>query len=380
MTTTHDDATWGAPKALVSGAGFAGLTTAFWMHRLGYQVTIVERGVGLKRGGTPVDIKDETVGIAERMGILDAIREKSLPPRATEFTNIDGGTDVRLEPEPAEAGDPVDEYEIPRDALLDILFGAVEGKVEMRFNDSITELTDIPGGVRASFRQGPESDFDVVFGCDGNHSNVRKLRFGNEADFSHFLHNYFTVAIVAETLIPEDTTRILSIPGRTLMLNSYEDKTDISFLFHSDEKIAYDYRDQQQQKDIVRGSFAGAGPQFLAFLEKGLSADNFYFDELSQTKMPHWSDGRVALVGDAGYCASPAAGMGGSLAIIGATALYDAFETANGDIDAAFAEYEKTLRPIVEQIQAMAVNFGLTTFFPETEEAIRARNDMLTGK
>lgn len=379
MSSRDASETRTGPKVLVSGAGFAGLTSAFWMLRLGYQVIVVERSPGLKKGGTPVDIKDDTIGIVERMGILDAIREKSLPPRLVEFTNIDGGVDVRLEPEPVGVDGPGDGYEIPRDDLLEILFAEIEGDVEMRFNDSITTLTDIPGGVRASFRDGRDGEFDIVLGCDGNHSTVRTMCFGPEAEYSHFLNNYFTVAIVDETLIPQDTTRILSTPGRTLMLNAYEDKTDISFLFHSDEELSYDYRDVQQQKDILRATFADAGPQFTALIAKAENADNFYFDKLSQTKMPHWTAGRVALVGDAGYCASPAAGMGGSLAIIGATALFDAFKSADGDVDTAFVEYEKNLRPVVEQIQTMAVDFGLASFFPETEEAIRTRNERFTA-
>ena len=374
MTPTFENSPARGPRVLISGASFAGLTSAFWMNELGYEVTIVETGTGLKKGGTPVDITDDTIRIVERMGILEAIRNRSLPPRVVEFTNIDGGTDARLEPEPVEAGAPVDGYEIPRDDLLAILFAAVEDDVEMRFQNSIQTLTDIPNGVRASFRDGPDGDFDVVLGCDGNHSVVRKLRFGPEAEFSHFLHNYFTVAIVDGTLIPKNTTRILSTPGRTLMMNAYENKTDVSFLFHSDDEISYDYRDVQQQKDIVRTRFADAGAPFTDVFEHAENADNFYFDKLSQTKMPHWTTGRVALVGDSGYCASPAAGMGGSLAIIGATALFDAFRSAGGDIELAFAAYETSLRPVVEKIQAGAVEFGLASFFPETDEAIRARN------
>ncbi|BDZ47803.1 oxidoreductase [Frondihabitans sucicola] len=364
---------------MISGASFAGLTAAFWMRRLGYRVTVVEVGSELKKGGTPVDIRDETIDIVDRMGLLEAIRDRSLPPRTVEFTNIDGGVDARLEPEPADAGRPVDGYEIPRDDLLAILFAALEDDVEVLFGKSIHELTDLPQAVRASFRDGSEGDFEIVLGCDGNHSTVRRLRFGPEAEFSTFLNNYFTVAIVDETLIEQDTTRILSTPGRTLMLNAYENKTDISFLFHSDDELSYDYRDAQQQKGIVRARFADAGAPFTDFLDKALDADTFYFDKLSQTKMPHWTSGRVALVGDAGYCASPAAGMGGSLAIIGATALFDAFQTAGGDIDGAFHEYELSLRPVVEQIQAAAVDFGLASFFPETDAAIRARNDSLAA-
>ena len=46
--------------------------------------------------------------------------------------------------------------------------------------------------------------------------------------------------------------------------------------------------------------------------------DDFYFDRTNQIRMPCWSRNRVTLVGDAGYCVSPLAGFGGSMAIIGA--------------------------------------------------------------
>ena len=95
--------------------------------------------------------------------------------------------------------------------------------------------------------------------------------------------------------------------------------------------------------------------------------------------MPAWTSGRIALVGDAGYCASPAAGMGGSLAIIGATALHDAFRAADGDVEQAFVEYERRLRPIVEEIQHNAEHFGVRSYFPATDEQIRSRNNMLLG-
>lgn len=82
----------------------------------------------------------------------------------------------------------------------------------------------------------------------------------------------------------------------------------------------------------------------------------------------------MALVGDAGYCASPAAGLGGSLAIVGATALADAFGKHPGDHETAFAEYNRSLRPFVEEVQAHAVEFGLPMFVPASEEALIRRN------
>ncbi|PWH06601.1 FAD-binding monooxygenase [Brachybacterium endophyticum] len=366
-------------RVLISGAGFAGLASAFWMRRLGYQVTVVETGHGVKKGGTPVDIRDETIAIVDRMGLLEAIRAKALPPRATELATVDGGVIGRIEPSPPGVDGPADGYEIHRDDLLAILFAAIEDDVELRFGNSIVELTDVEGGVRASFRDGSTGEYALVLGCDGNHSTVRRLRFGPESGYSRFLRNYFTVAIVGDTFIPADTTRILSLPGRTLMLNSYETTTDIVLAFHADEEIAYDYHDDEEQKTLLRTAFADAGGPFVEMVERAVTADNFYFDKLSQISVPSWSSGRIALVGDAGYCASPAAGMGGSLAIIGATALADAFSTAGGDIDAAFVEYERTLRPTVERIQTQAAENGVSLFFPETEDAIRTRNAVFLG-
>lgn len=93
--------------------------------------------------------------------------------------------------------------------------------------------------------------------------------------------------------------------------------------------------------------------------------------------MPLWTSGRVALVGDAGYCPSPAAGMGGSIAIRGATALYDAFLDADGDIDSAFAGYERNFHATADRIQAETEAFGVPMIFPDTVEAISARNAQL---
>jgi 2-polyprenyl-6-methoxyphenol hydroxylase-like FAD-dependent oxidoreductase len=91
-------------------------------------------------------------------------------------------------------------------------------------------------------------------------------------------------------------------------------------------------------------------------------------------KMPSWTKGRVALVGDAGYCVSAAAGRGGSVAIDGAAALADAFQKCNGNFELAFQEYNKSFRPFIEEVQMDVINFGLKMLLPRTEDAIRERN------
>jgi 2-polyprenyl-6-methoxyphenol hydroxylase-like FAD-dependent oxidoreductase len=361
-------------KILISGASFAGLSTAYWMNKFGYDVTIVEIAPNLKKGGTPVNILENTIDIVKRMGLFEQIYANKLSMESIAFKNADDITE-RLDyhqKNQAERGEV--EYEVERDFLLHLLYDSVKNETKFIFGDSISGLKETAEQMEVTFRNGPTKTFDLVFGCDGIHSTVRKHWFGHEAEFSHFLKTYFSITIVNKLLIPENTTQMYSEPGKTVMLNAYNNKTDICLAFFSEQEIPYDYRNEQQMRHIILDQFKGTGWRTPELLEEIQQTTDFYFDKLCQMKMPSWTKGKVALVGDAGYCASPAAGRGGSLAIDGAAALADAFEKYNGNYKLAFQEYNETLRPFIEEVQAGVVDFGLDAFIPRTEEAIQKRN------
>lgn len=354
---------------LVSGASFAGLSTAYWMKKLGYNVTVVEIAEGLKKGGTPVNIRENTIDIVKRMGLFDQIKLNNINMGLMEFKNSDDVTEKMEFRE--ELGE--NEYEIERDVLLNIMFEAVKDDVEFIFGDSIVSLKEESNGVDVELKGGIKRSYDLVFGCDGIHSVVRKLIFGEEDEFSHFLKTYFSITIVNNLLIPENTTQMYNEPGKAIMLNTYNNKTDIVLCFSSDKEIPYDYRNEEQQRNIILEQFSGAGWRTPELLEEVKNSKTFYFDKLCQMKMPSWTKGRVALVGDAGYCASPAAGMGGSLAIDGAAALVDAFQECDGNYELAFQAYNNSFRSFIEEVQATA-EMSVDFLVPQTEEAIRERN------
>ncbi|HEY4244619.1 MAG TPA: FAD-dependent monooxygenase [Kofleriaceae bacterium] len=360
-------------RILLSGASFAGLATAYWLRQLGHTVAIVELAPSLRTGGTAVNIRGNTIDIARRMGILDAIRANRLNLTRWELKNADGVTEralvIRAPGEPP----PDDELEVERDVLLQLLVGLVP-EIELSFGDSITALHETASEVAVTFAKGAPRTFDLVLGCDGVHSIVRKLAFGREADYLVFLEQYFSISIVDKLLIERDTAQMFNVPGKCVMLNAYKDKTDIIFGFVAERELAYDRRDEAQQRRIIAEQFAGVPWRTPELLREVAGSTSFYFDKLCQIRMPAWSKGRVALVGDAGYCPSPAAGMGGSLALDGAAALADAMRAHGDDFTAAFRAYDAALRPFVEEVQAEAVRTGLETLVPRTEEAIRARN------
>ncbi len=356
-------------KVLISGASFAGLTTAYWMNKMGYKVTVVEIGNHLKMGGTPVDIKDKTVDIVKRMGLFEQIKAHRIGPEKWEFKNADDVTELTVLLEKL----PDDEFEIERDILLNTLFALIKDDVHFIFNNSITSLNEKEDCIEVGFNDGTNNQFDLVFGCDGIHSAVRRIWFGEETEYAHFLGQYFCIAIADRLLVEDGTYQMYAEPNKGLALYAYNNKTDIIFTFRPEKEIPYDFRNQHQMKQIVLDQIDNMSWRAAELKDELLNSRSFYFDKFCQIRMPSWTKGRVALVGDAGYCASPAAGMGGSLAIIGATALADAFEKYNGNFELAFEEYNRDLLSFIKEVQNGAVQM-LDKLLPKTQEEIDFRN------
>ncbi|GAB3281149.1 FAD-dependent monooxygenase [Larkinella harenae] len=360
-------------SVLISGASIAGLTMAYWMKQYKYKVTVVEIGHGPRMGGTPIDVRGDSLDTAERMGILDAIKAAKLPTKGLEFLNASGEVEGTMLVEEIGAIRPGDDTEIRRDDLVNILYEKVKDGVEYRFNSRIVALQQREDCVSVTFKDGTSENYDFVIGADGIHSGVRKLAFGPEEQFTHFLNFYFSVFPVDKSLGKKNYGQMYTTPTNMAVVYYYNEEHADGFLtFRTNEKISYNRHDIEAQKQLVIDAFKSLGWKVPQLIEEVKKADTFYFDQGCQIKMPAWTIGRVALVGDAGYAPAFPTGMGSTLALQGATVLADAMANAATYQD-AFLHYNEVFRPTVDALQATVYD-GISFLLPETQEAISVRN------
>ncbi|MFI8194302.1 FAD-dependent monooxygenase [Streptomyces sp. NPDC085946] len=362
---------------LISGASIAGPALAYWLHRSGCAVTVVEKAGALRDGGYPIDIRGTATEVVRRMGILPRLRDAHIDSRRCTFLDADGREVASLTPRAVAGGVEGQDLEVRRGDLAAILYAMVRDDVEFLFGDSIDTLDQSGQGVDVTFHSGKRRTFDLVVGADGMHSSTRKSLFGPEEQFHRYLGYCFAVFTLPNTFGLSREIMMWNTPGKAAALYAVGDDDELyAFLnFHRPEPPVDALRNPDAQRDLVAATFAGAGWEIPGMVEAMRNADDLFFDTAGQIRMPHWSSGRVALVGDAAYAPSFLTGQGTSLALVGAYVLADAL-AANRDHTAAFAAYERGLRTFVTMNQALVDN-GAATLFPTTARALEQRNTKL---
>ena len=368
-------------RVLISGAGIAGPTLAYWLHRYGLKPTLVEWSRHLRRGGYIIDFWGVGFDVAERMGLLPEIRREGFLVREVRVVGRNGN---RV------AGFPVDAVariangryiSIPRGELAALIYRTIEGSVETIFNVSIASIDETESGVRVTFDSGTVRDFDLVIGADGLHSRVREVAFGPEAEFEHYL-GYKVAAFEASGYGPRDDlvylmhTEVGQQVGRFTLRG---DRTLFFFIFAETSRATADEIDAQ--KRLLRQRFGDSGwecPQILNALD---SAKELYFDRVSQIRMKSadglsWTRGRVSLVGDAAWCVSLLAGQGSAIAMAGAYILAGELHRSGGDYKTAFSRYENQFAAFVVRKQRSALKFA-GTFAPKSRISMRVRNGIM---
>lgn len=360
---------------LIVGAGICGTTLAYWLKLYGFNPTIIERAPAFRTGGYIIDFWGLGFEVAEKMFLAPALRERGYIADEVRLLNSAGhkvgGFDAEIFQ--SNLGDHF--VSILRSDLAELISETIKSNVETIYSNTIVSIKERNDGVDVSFQSGESIRYDLVIGTDGLHSAVRSLAFGDEKLFEKKL-GYFAAAFSADGYAPRTPGAYVcySMPGKQMARFALRNDRTVFFLIFAD-KERYKIDRQSDPKEVLEDIFGNSCLESEAILESMHAASDLYFDSVSQIRMNKWSEGRIAVLGDAAYCPSLLAGQGAALAILGSYVLASELKLADGDYLTAFRIYEQLLSQFILKKQKGAERFG-AWFAPRSGVSLFVRNQI----
>jgi 2-polyprenyl-6-methoxyphenol hydroxylase-like FAD-dependent oxidoreductase len=337
-------------KVLISGGGIAGLAAAFWLERLGAQVTVLERAREYTPLGHYVALKSHGVAMVKEMGLLEACRKRELHMRSVRMLTSSGKF-LRDNPS-AELSAAVDGYLLIRRADLHAALYEGVQRSDLRFGSHLGPVRVLEDRVEADLPGGTES-CDLLIGADGIHSATRAAVFG-EGFLEPMGGHYLALTVDCRHGQPLDAWQVFFGRGQHVaMIPNGEDRISV-IVYHA----AGGLEPAGKTNADYRTFFAEAYRDFAEPVRRVLGAIDahtyVFSDTIAMVKLPSIVKGRVALVGDAAHCPTFMSGMGSSLALQGAHTLATSLAAHPTDMRAALAAFETTITPIALGYQSSA--------------------------
>jgi 2-polyprenyl-6-methoxyphenol hydroxylase-like FAD-dependent oxidoreductase len=348
-------------KAVVVGAGIAGLVAARQLGLAGWDVELLEKSAAPRPDGYMMDFFGPGFDAAERIGLLPRLAEVAYQVDALEYVDLTGRPTARLDYQQFArlAGGKILSLLRPdmERAALAALDDVVSGRVRVRYDTPVSQVRADGDGVRAAVHGSPQEWFaaDVLIGADGIHSTIRSQVFGGDQDYLRPLGMRAAAFIVTEPrLHARFRNRFVLTDSIDRIAGFYSLRGDkvAAFMVYRDTQGTKGHPGAGNARQRLRREFAGLGDEVDRLLE--LCPEDPYDDVVAQTVMPCWQNDRIVLLGDACGAVSLLAGQGGSLAIAGAALLGDLLGpiTSSAEISSALNAFERRWRPVVEVAQA----------------------------
>ena len=354
-------------QVIVVGGGIGGLTLALMLHARGIGCEIYEASRKVRELGVGINVLPHAIAELAELGLLPRLDAVGVRTRELIYANR-FGQEIWREPRGLDAGYRVPQFSIHRGRLQGVLHeAAIErlGRKAIRAGHVFTSFTQTEGSVKARFKtvaKGTRLTLagDILVGCDGIHSAVRRQLYPGEAGLKWNGVLMWRGATAARGFLD----------GRTMIVGGGFNNKLVLYPIAPAERgkqlinwvVTYRMGDGSspppRREDWNRkGTLAELMPHVKRFetphadlvrLVKGAPA--FYeYPMADRDPLPRWTHGRVTLLGDAAHPMYPVGSNGASQAILDARCLADALVAAEHP-RAALAAYEADRLPKTAEI------------------------------
>ncbi len=335
-------------RAVVAGAGYAGLTAALTLARQGWTVEVAERAADVRSEGYSIAFHENGLRVLEALGLLERALDQAIPLPARQIRDRHGRVLAEIDADYRTC-------RISRPHLVGVLAeAAAEAGVRVRFGTEVAGAR--PEGVLL-LAGGDALEGDVVIAADGVNSRIPK-----------------TLGLVRRRAVSDEGALRVVMPRTPGEAGPGDDgRTGLEFwsgrrrfLYRAaSATTAYCTFTAPARDRAARGipiDPAVWGPAFPAVRDLiGKVAAEGDWDgprwvPYTTVTLRAWSRGRVAVVGDAAHAMRPNLGQGGNCAIMNAWALGRVLG-AGGSVEAALAAWERAERPVIDHAQRWSERF-----------------------
>ena len=325
----------------IVGAGLSGLAAAVRFAQLGWRVSLHERSSDLRMFGAGIWLWESGLKTLSVLGAYERAIHRARTIREWRIADGRGRTLM------TRAMTPTDRMLLPprADLYQALIDRAVALNVEIHTSSIVTGVR--PEGVLV-LEGGVERSADLVLVANGAHSQLREqilgtawIDFGIEAGIRMMIDGR-----------PEDPTDIITEywngPWR-LLFNPCTEGQNYIFLSApvSDERA----RILPVDRSLWKEQFPDASNLIDRFAEASR------WDRLVNVRCRRWSQGRVAVVGDAAHAMPPNLGQAANTAFINVMALAQMVDEG-GDLVSALQAWETRQRPLTDHVQWWSYLYG----------------------
>ncbi|MGN9840971.1 3-hydroxybenzoate 6-monooxygenase [Nonomuraea sp. H19] len=367
---------------IVAGGGIGGLAAALAIARGGHRVTVLERADRFAELGAGIQLAPNAFHALDRLGVGDQVRARAV--HIDELRFMDGTSGERVAAMPltrayrSRFGNPY--VVVARGDLYQPLLDACRAAagVELLSGRAVTRYEQDPGRASAITTAGERFTGAALIGADGIRSAVRAqlVADGRPRVSGHTIYR----SVIPMERVPEElrwnTVTLWAGPKWHFVHYPIGGGTQLNLAATRDDDAQSEVVGRPVGKSHVLGQFPRLSETARRLLDLGEEWRSWVLCDRDPVR--RWTDGRVALLGDAAHPMLQYAAQGACMALEDAVVLGRLLDCAADDIPQRLEKYNAERRERTARTQLVAREMGTRLYHP-AGEAARARNALLAG-
>ena len=326
-------------RVVVVGAGIGGLSAAVALEQAGHEVVIVDRANEASAGGVGIAVGPNAFVALGQLGAAEAVLERGNTARGRRVYTWQG----RMLSEGPWKGGVVRRADLHEELRRRL-------RAEVQHRRWCVKVKQDERRAVARFEDGTEEAGDVLIAADGLRSTIRGQLFDDGEPIYRGSTSFRGIAQITHPIIDE---HIIESWGRGCRIGLQNLGRGWTYWFTAWNAPQGSFVSAAEGKRLLRERFGGWHEPIDAVLGATTQEMILQTDLADRDPLPHWSVGRIALLGDAAHPMTPDLGQGGAQAIEDAVALGRAMSSGSDPLS-ALQDYETRRMPIAYDILARA--------------------------